>query len=221
MEQWVETKFKNYFVSNIGRVKSTKKNKVIILKQQTDKQGYKYVDLFISNTRRFHAMVHRLVAKAFIPNPENKSQVNHKDGNKQNNSVENLEWVTAKENVVHSYTYGLANIGTKRHNHKLTKEQVIEIRKAGLNKSETYEELANQFNVDSSTIHDAAVGESYKDVDFPIVPIRQPIQYSDAFIARLYYENKRDSQHLLAVRYGIPQQTISKLIIAFRQKHGL
>lgn len=99
----------SYQISNLGRVKSlgNKSNhkKEIILKQCII-MGYKCVGL-TKNSKMTIKKVHRLVANAFISNTYNKQQVNHKDGNKFNNCVNNLEWCTAKENSIHAVKNGL------------------------------------------------------------------------------------------------------------------
>ena len=91
-----------YQVSNLGRVKSERKNR--LLKPRLQKNGYLRVNLYDKNSKRSTKSVHRLVAKAFISNPNNLEFVNHKDENKTNNVVSNLEWCTAKYN---------SNYGTK------------------------------------------------------------------------------------------------------------
>ena len=78
------------------------------LKPKIDKYGYETVVLTKNGSRK-NFTVHKLVAWTFIPNPENKPQINHKDGNKLNNRVSNLEWVTEKENQIHKWKNGLAN----------------------------------------------------------------------------------------------------------------
>lgn len=112
-----------YEVSNRGRVKkiaytetiknkyggySVRHQKEYIKKLTPNKQrrGYLVATLSKDNKTKTH-WVHQLVAKAFIPNPENKPQVNHKDGNKKNNTVDNLEWSTPMENVQHGIKNGL------------------------------------------------------------------------------------------------------------------
>lgn len=90
-----------YSVSDKGRVKNIKKGN--ILSPGKNMRGYHQVNLF-KKGRKIKS-VHRLVATAFIPNPENKEQVNHKNFNTIDNSVENLEWVTASENQKHSYLH--------------------------------------------------------------------------------------------------------------------
>lgn len=98
-----------YLVSNLGRVKSLKRN--IILKVDTqNKMGYERVTLSKGgNTLRYS--VHRLVAEAFLPNPDNKPHINHIDNNPSNNRVDNLEWCTHSENMIHAHEQGrLTNI---------------------------------------------------------------------------------------------------------------
>lgn len=113
-EVWKEVKDYDgrYVVSNLGRVKSVKRFvkghnsyrpvRDRILKTRFSKGGYERVKL-TKNCKGKEFYVHRLVATAFIPNPENKPQVNHIDSNRKNNIVENLEWMTAKENIQHGW----------------------------------------------------------------------------------------------------------------------
>lgn len=96
----------SYLISKEGNIKSLPKDNYSkgesLLKPSIKRNGYACAVLF-KNTKRNYIGVHRLVALTFIPNPENKLHVNHKDGNKLNNHVENLEWMTASENQKHSY----------------------------------------------------------------------------------------------------------------------
>lgn len=110
--------YNNYMVSSWGKVYATRvvwKATQLIdstevfypdsvrqeLKPEETSKGYLRVDLYDKNGNRKHFKIHRLVAQAFIPNPENKPQINHIDGNKHNNSITNLEWVTDAENKEH------------------------------------------------------------------------------------------------------------------------
>lgn len=113
MEIWKDIKGYEglYKVSNLGRVKSLSRrdrlNRVIqekVLKPGSNKVGYLHVNLYKEGRVKI-CKVHRLVAQAFIPNPEDKPEVNHKDEDKTNNKVENLEWMTCKENI----NYGIHN----------------------------------------------------------------------------------------------------------------
>lgn len=106
-EEWLKVKgFNNYEVSNTGKLRNIVTG--LLLKLAIDRYGYYKIQLREKELNKY-TTIHRLVAETFIPNPENKPQVNHIDGNKLNNYVSNLEWATPSENIKHSYLYKLNN----------------------------------------------------------------------------------------------------------------
>lgn len=120
-KEWKEIKGYEgkYIISNHGEIISLPRYKQNNSKQQYVEpkeiskyinkiNGYVYVYL-CNDGKEKNIRLHRLVAETFIPNPNNKTQINHKDGNKLNNNVSNLEWCTASENLMHAYKLGLAN----------------------------------------------------------------------------------------------------------------
>lgn len=126
-EEWIPILDGLYSVSNLGRVRSedriifgkgfTDKSKLYgrVLKDHNNGNGYRYVTISI-NAKQCNKYIHRLVAEAFIPNPNKYNLVNHLDGNKANNRVENLEWCTYKQNSQHAYQNNLMPKGGDRKN---------------------------------------------------------------------------------------------------------
>lgn len=100
----------NYIIYDDGRIYSKTRKKFMTYKIMKD--GYVRMEMYKDKKPKMFN-VHRMVAEIFIPNPDNKPFVNHKDGNKQNNCVDNLEWVTQKENIEHAYKTGLAKYQEK------------------------------------------------------------------------------------------------------------
>lgn len=132
-----------YLCSNTGQVKNINTNKLL----SQYKNRYLNVTL-IKDKKRFLVGAHRVIATTFVENPNNKPYVNHKDGNRYNNNVVNLEWVTAKENSEHAISTGLHKIkGIEHPNNKLSEEQVLFI----FNSTLKCEELSKIFQVTSGT----------------------------------------------------------------------
>ena len=162
-----------YQVSNLGRVKSLKRkldngrsvNEKILNSSGKKKTQYGYLMVALAG-KTFR--VNRLVATAFIPNPDNKPVVNHIDGDKENNRADNLEWATISENMLHAYRCGLkaAMIWEENPNAKLTKEQVKAIRNEYVPYSKQYgsNALAKKYNVSNVTITNIVNYKTYKNV---------------------------------------------------------
>lgn len=114
--------------------------------------GYKSVR-YTANGIRKRVQVHRLVAEKYIPNPENKPEVNHIDFNPSNNRVENLEWVTEKENVAHSMRHG-------RRSKKLNTEKVLMIRSM-LKEGKSQNNIAKEIGINQSCVSDIYTGVAW------------------------------------------------------------
>ena len=153
---WKEWKLNpRYSISDNGLIRNNKTNR--LLKPWIDHSGY-YIIKFGFKSKNIS--VHRLVALTFIPNPENKEQINHKDCNKLNNEISNLEWVSRSENCQHSYDNNLSirrfghtdSIGSKNAMSKLNEDLVKEIRIKYKNGNYTLQKLGIEYNVSLATI---------------------------------------------------------------------
>ena len=151
---------KGYFASPNGNIYNRHGDLMI---GAIDPCGYRHTIL-----NRKNRNVHRVIAETFIPNPNNLPCVNHKDGNKLNNSIDNLEWCTYSENTIHAYQTGLEqkNCGENHHSHKLTKEDVEYIKQKYIKRDSEFGAvaLANKFGVDRTTIHDIIRGKTWREV---------------------------------------------------------
>ncbi len=149
-------------VSETGEIKSHGK----LINGEICKNGYKRVHVSHKGTT-YKFLAHRLIAQAFIPNPDNLPCVNHKDGNKVNNCVSNLEWCTYGENMKHAYRTGLRDVyGTAKRTRRLTAQQVREIRATYVKGKHTINNtygLAKKYGVSPKVIQNVVNGKTYKE----------------------------------------------------------
>lgn len=159
--------YNQFEVSNDGQLRNIKTG--TIYKQSLGGNGYRQVCVSLGSRRKKKVFkIHKAVAETFIPNPENKPEVNHKNGDKNKNDVSNLEWATSSENIQHAYQNGLIlpKYGTDNHVAKLTKCDVIYIREHYIPRDKEYgaRALARKFGIDHTCILDILHDISYANV---------------------------------------------------------
>jgi len=163
-----------YQISNLGRVKSISRkmwngfgyfySKTKMLKPAIGSHGYYTVNLYNKSKQHCSYLIHRLIAKAFISNTQNKPYINHINNIRIDNRIKNLEWVTQKENINYALRDGYMDnhIGENNHTAKLTKNQVIEIRQNPHNYSQ--KKLAIIYNVRPPTISKIILKQRWKHI---------------------------------------------------------
>ena len=135
------------------------------LKPYNNGYGYMLVDMR-KNGKRYMRLVHRLVADAFLPNPDNLPQINHIDGNNSNNKLSNLEWCTCSENQYHAFKNNLKPCNFNHPNSKLKLEEVLYIKNNYCKNKKGFgiRSLAKKFGVCDATVRQIIIGSSYKNI---------------------------------------------------------
>ncbi len=168
-EEFLVVKLNNketsYFIGNKGNVISATRGYYRLLKPYKDTKGYSRVTIHLDG-EYYDKKVHRLVASAFIPNIYNKPEVNHKDGNKSNNSVQNLEWATSKENSIHVEVNGLRHHvrGESQGNNKYSEKQIRHVCECIVDNKLYLDEISKLTGVHYDTIIDIKKYKSWNHI---------------------------------------------------------
>ena len=149
--------FPNYTISNLGNIKN-KQGQLMIIGKRKSNSGYLQIRLF-NNNKYYYRYIHKLVAIAFLPNPNNYRTVNHIDGNKLNNTVLNLEWASDEMQQRHAFLIGLKSKGVS-----FTKSQLFCIYNMFFKKHMYPREIAEKLNRPFGTIKKICYGERCKDI---------------------------------------------------------
>lgn len=164
-----------YLVSEDGQVFSKKPDGTTVPKKsQVDTSRYHRISLINDDGKNKKYLVHRLVAITYIPNPDEKPEVNHIDGDKMNNCVSNLEWVTRSENLKHAFSIDLKScVGENNPRCELTEQEVLEIYKCLL-EGQLEKDLAVRFKTKKEIVKKIKYKATWKHIlsDFPDIPVK-------------------------------------------------
>ena len=210
---------KGYYIDIEGNIYSTKTGQPVKM-NKIIRNGYYSTSLRLSAGVRVQKDVHRIVAEVFIPNPENKPEVNHKDGNKLNPHKDNLEWVTRKENNDHAIATGLTNnSGENNSLNKYSKEKILEAAKL-LQQDISLKEVANATGLKISLISAINNNKVWKEEtrDFNLSPkIKSRFSKFKVFwILHLYSKGVRQKE--IAIKFKTRQNFISEICRGKRYK---
>ncbi|CEQ01670.1 NUMOD4 motif/HNH endonuclease [[Clostridium] sordellii] len=170
MEEWRE--INGYKVSNYGKVINKKGE---YLSTKPSKSGYVTTMINGGNLGIIRGL-HRIVATVFIPNPENKPEVNHIDGDKTNNRVDNLEWVTKKENQQHEAKRLKKRSGESCYMSKLDEDIVMEIYNKCKEGKMRYKDIAEEYNVNPSFVSQLVTNRVWRHLNLP--PLKPKSRWS-------------------------------------------
>ena len=160
MPEWKEIKgFPGYRVNEVGLVYSDRSRRVLV--GTVNGEGYRCINLQKKN-KSYQKLLHRILAEAFLPNPDTKRTINHKDGDKLNNTLWNIEWATDLENYNHARGLGLIPLGQDHGRSKLKQLDVLKIRK--LSRGLSSREIAKIYGVCKTTINNILTRKTWNHI---------------------------------------------------------
>lgn len=206
-----------YDVSNTGFVRNSVTGK--ILSPSKTREGYLRINLW-HNGKVSSIAVHRMVAICFLENPDNKLIVNHIDGNTSNCRLENLEWTTQSENIIHAYATGLAAVGEDCTVAKLTEEQVLKIIET-MKSGESVVQVAKTFGVSAAAVSHIWNGRTWKHLKRDKIDTKNykgKLRASDIPVIRsMFKEGFTDAD--IANKYGTHRASIRNIRVGDNWKN--